>query len=48
MGKKQIKKVKKWPPYTRWYDKLPPESEESKRLKEQCRDLGITNIIWGK
>jgi len=38
-------KKKKWPKYTRWYEKL-PESEESKRLKQQCKDMGIKNIIW--
>lgn len=49
MAKEKRSKVespKKWPPYTRWYDKH-PKSKEGQRLKEQCRELGIKNIIWG-
>jgi hypothetical protein len=38
--------IKKWPPYTRWYDKI-PRNKEDERLREQCRELGINNIIWG-
>ena len=35
----------KWPKYTRWYDKI-PKSKEMARLREQCKELKITNIIW--
>jgi hypothetical protein len=44
--RKTVETTKKWPPYTRWYDKL-PRSKEDARLREQCRELGIKNIIWG-
>lgn len=36
---------KKWPKYTRWYNKI-PQNIEIQRLREQSRDLGIHNIIW--
>jgi transcriptional regulator with PAS, ATPase and Fis domain len=49
MKKTKDKPKKKWPPYTRWYDKIHISKaleEEDKRLKQACRDLGIDNIIW--
>ena len=42
---KKKEKIQKWPKYTRWYDKL-PKSKEEVRLREQCKELGINNIIW--
>ena len=42
---KQKEEKKKWPKYTRWYDKW-PISEETQRLQAQCRELGINDIIW--
>jgi hypothetical protein len=44
--KAQKTKIKKWPRGTRWQDKF-PVTEEEKRLKQQCYDLKISNIIWG-
>ena len=43
--KDKPKSKKKYPPYTRWYDKI-PINKEMERLKQQCNDMGITNIIW--
>jgi len=45
MKRKESPKERKWLKYTRWYEKI-PVNKEIERLKEQCCELGIKNIIW--